>query len=136
VIGGSSPTAAADAGRAAAVAAESVNNSGLAVAADNEAVAAGNAGAISSPVSAPDITSSDLPALDTTPTSRGGTTPDTTTPDTGGSTPGGGDFGGSGYDGGMFGGAQSGDVGFAKGGLVKKKNKPAVKAKRGLASRK
>ena len=38
----------------------------------------------------------------------------TTTPDS----PGGGDFGGSGYDGGMFGGAQSGDVGFAMGGLV------------------
>jgi hypothetical protein len=34
------------------------------------------------------------------------------------SSPGGGDFGGSGYDGGMFSGAQSGDVGFAKGGIA------------------
>jgi len=51
------------------------------------------------------------------------------------STPsGGGDFGGSGYDGGMFSGAQSGDVGFAKGGFIKKK-KNVVKSKRGLASR-
>ena len=33
------------------------------------------------------------------------------------SSPGGGDFGGAGYDGGMFSGAQSGDVGFAKGGI-------------------
>jgi hypothetical protein len=33
------------------------------------------------------------------------------------SNPGGGAFGGAGYDGGMFGGAQSGDVGFAKGGI-------------------
>ena len=35
-------------------------------------------------------------------------------PDSGG---GGGDFGGAGYDGGMFSGAQSGDVGFAQGGI-------------------
>lgn len=34
--------------------------------------------------------------------------------------PGGGAFGGSGYDGGMFSGAQSGDVGFSKGGKVTK----------------
>ena len=33
------------------------------------------------------------------------------------SSPGGGAFGGAGYDGGMFSGAQSGDVGFAKGGI-------------------
>jgi hypothetical protein len=33
------------------------------------------------------------------------------------SSPGGGEFGGAGYDGGMFSGAQSGDVGFAKGGV-------------------
>ena len=33
------------------------------------------------------------------------------------SSPGGGEFGGAGYEGGMFGGAQSGDVGFAKGGI-------------------
>ena len=33
------------------------------------------------------------------------------------SSPGGGEFGGAGYDGGMFSGAQSGDVGFAKGGI-------------------
>jgi hypothetical protein len=33
------------------------------------------------------------------------------------SSPGGGEFGGAGYDGGMFGGAQSGDVGFAQGGI-------------------
>ena len=31
--------------------------------------------------------------------------------------PGGGEFGGAGYEGGMFGGAQSGDVGFAQGGI-------------------
>jgi hypothetical protein len=33
------------------------------------------------------------------------------------SSPGGGTFGGAGYEGGMFSGAQSGDVGFAKGGI-------------------
>jgi hypothetical protein len=33
------------------------------------------------------------------------------------SSPGGGAFGGAGYEGGMFSGAQSGDVGFAKGGI-------------------
>ena len=33
------------------------------------------------------------------------------------SSPGGGEFGGAGYDGGMFSGAQSGEVGFAKGGI-------------------
>lgn len=140
VVGGASATAAAEAGREAASKAEAAERGAIGQA-EQEAVDAAISsqfGATTSPVNAPDITTTNIdPVSDTTtPTSRGVTTPDTTTPDTGGSTPGGGDFGGSGYDGGMFSGAESGDVGFAKGGFVKKKTKPAVKAKRGLASRK
>jgi hypothetical protein len=139
-----SATAAGYSSEAVAAAAQAAANATLGGASAEDAAAAGRAAAATvandidansrdpMSVTTPDTVSSRGMTPNTTPT----TTPDTTTPDTGGTTPGGGDFGGSGYDGGMFGGAQSGDVGFAKGGFVKKKNKPAVKAKRGLASRK
>jgi hypothetical protein len=127
-LGGANATSAAQAGVAAAIAAESVNNSGLTVAAENEAVAVQNTGAISSPVSAPDITTTNFgPEVDTSLESQGAYSGNT-----------GAD---SGYSGGTTGaGNEGGGIGagegLAKGGFVTKKNKPAVKAKRGLASRK
>lgn len=144
VLGGSSLTAAADAGREAAVAAESVNNSGLAVAADNEAAARGNIGATTSPVNAPDITTTNIDPVSDTGGSRSfggsggsppgelGSTNETAAADNSGNT----STTDSGFGtGDSYGNSDYGGY-FNKGGFVKKKTKPAVKAKRGLASRK
>lgn len=149
VVGGASATAAAEAGREAASKAEAAERGAIGQGeVDAINAATGQFGATTSPVSAPDITTTDL-----------GPAPDTTTTDNGGSrgmggTPAGGETssqsgvgnpgesaGDSGYSGGTTGAGDGGGgigagEGLAKGGFVTKKNKPAVKTKRGLASRK
>ena len=151
VVGGASATAAAEAGREAASKAEAAERGAIGQGeVDAINAATGQFGATTSPVSAPDITTTDLsPAPDTTTTDNGGSRGMGGTP-AGGQTSsqsgvgnpaesgGGGD---SGYSGGTTGAGDGGGgigagEGLAKGGFVTKKNKPAVKTKRGLASRK
>ena len=152
VIGGASATAAAEAGREAASKSEAADRASIGQGEVDaiEAATTGQFGATTSPVSAPDITTTDLgPAPDTTTTDNGGSRGMGGTPAGGetssqsgvgnpGESGGGGD---SGYSGGTTGAGDGGGgigagEGLAKGGFVTKKNKPAVKTKRGLASRK
>lgn len=152
VVGGASATAAAEAGREAASKAEAAERGAIGQAEQDavDAAISSQFGATTSPVSAPDITTTDLgPAPDTTTTDNGGSRGMGGTPAGGetssqsgvgnpGESGGGGD---SGYSGGTTGAGDGGGgigagEGLAKGGFVTKKNKPAVKTKRGLASRK
>ena len=136
VVGGASATAAAEAGREAASKSEAAGRGAIGQGEVDaiEAATTGQFGATTSPVSAPDITTTDLgPAPDTgpSPSDQGGPGPAGD-----GST--GGGLGGVGGEGtpGANGPGDGTASDYAKGGFVKKKNKPAVKAKRGLASRK
>jgi len=131
VIGGASATAAAEAGREAASKSEAADRaSDPGETASNAADAAASQG-----VSDPGETASN--AADAA-ASQGVSDPgetasnaaDAAASDTGGGGGGGGDGTSSGA------GTDSGGDGWAKGGFVKKKTKSAVKAKRGLASRK
>lgn len=135
-VNGATPSAAAEAGRAAAA---TVAND-----IDAKSATEGFSVGISSPVSSTTVdeygqvvsneaTPTAVSALDITSTDVGvlGSNDVTAAADNSGNTSGGGTTG-AGNEGGGIGAGE----GLAKGGFVTKKNKPAVKAKRGLASRK
>jgi hypothetical protein len=136
VVGGASPTAAAEAGRAAAAS----------VANDIDAVSASegiSVGATTSPVSAPNITTTNFgPEVDTSLESQGAYSGNTGggggSPASQGETSSQSGEGNPGESNSTSSSTGEGNPGesYAKGGFITKKNKPAVKAKRGLASRK
>lgn len=145
VIGGASATAAAEAGREAASKSEAADRASIGQGEVDaiEAATTGQFGATTSPVSAPDITTTNFgPEVDTSLESQGAYSGNTGggggSPASQGETSSQSGEGNPGESNSTSSSTGEGNPGesYAKGGFVKKKNKPAVKAKRGLASRK
>ena len=141
VIGGASATAAAEAGREAASKSEAAERSAIGQGEVDaiEAATTGQFGATTSPVSAPDITTTNFgPEVDTSLESQGAYSGNTGGGGVSDTNSAGADAASAANSGENAGGeGPSGDgVSLAKGGFIKKKKNVVAKTKRGLASRK
>jgi hypothetical protein len=141
VVNGASPTAAAEAGREAAAKVEAADRASIGQGEVDaiEAATTGQFGATTSPVSAPDITTTNFgPEVDTSLESQGAYSGNTGGGGVSDTNSAGADAASAANSGENAGGeGPSGDgVSLAKGGFIKKKKNVVAKTKRGLASRK